>query len=108
MTNSSLSDAYPYYLPLGTDMPVGVRPSCSSCLKKTMNIFQSAASNNTQLVSRTYITAAQQIDMACGPDFVPETIEYKASSSASRLYADSQVSFAPILTLLLMAAAILP
>jgi hypothetical protein len=105
MTNSSLSDAYPYYLPLGIDMPVGVRPSCSSCLKKTMNIFQAAASNTTQLASKTYVTAAQQIDLACGPDFVPETIEYKTSASPRSV--DSRAAFSPFLALLILAIALL-
>jgi hypothetical protein len=69
-----------------------------------MIIFQAAASNSTQLVSKTYVTAAQQIDLACGPDFVPETIEYKAASSRS---IDSQAAFSPFLALLLMAIAFL-
>jgi hypothetical protein len=103
MTNSSLSDAYPYYLPLGTDMPVGVRPNCSPCLKRTMDIFQAAASNTTQPVSRTYITAAQQIDLACGPDFVPETIAYKASASPRST--DSRIAFSPVLAIFLLAVA---
>lgn len=106
MTNSSLSDAYPYYLPLGTDMPVGVRPSCSPCLKNTMTIFQAAASNSTQPVSRTYITAAQQINLACGPEYVPESVEYKASSARGRS-ADSRAALSPILVILLMVLAVL-
>jgi hypothetical protein len=48
-----------------------------------MNIFQAAASNTTQPISRTYLTAAQQINMACGPDYVRETIEYKNSAGTS-------------------------
>ncbi|KAF2427358.1 hypothetical protein EJ08DRAFT_593014 [Tothia fuscella] len=81
MTNSSLSDAYPYYLPLGTDMPVGVRPTCGSCLRNTMSIFQSAASNTTQPASRTYMTAAEQVNVACGPDYVRASIDFKASGA---------------------------
>jgi hypothetical protein len=68
-----------------------------------MNIFQAAASNSTQPVSRTYITAAQQIDLACGPDFVPETIEYKASASSRS--ADSRFAFSPLLAGILLAIA---
>ena len=72
--NASLADAYSYYLPLGTSMPVGTRPSCSDCLKRTMNIYRTYAANSTQPISRTYASAAQQVNMACGIEWVSDVI----------------------------------
>jgi hypothetical protein len=71
-----------------------------------MTIFQGAASNQTQPVSRTYITAAQQINMACGPDYVPETIEYKPTSGSGRA-ADLRATLSSMVALLIMVVALL-
>ncbi|MCJ1478506.1 hypothetical protein MMC13_007186 [Lambiella insularis] len=71
---SSPSDPFPYYLPLGFSLPGASRPTCSSCLQQTMNIFAAAASNLTQPVSLDYNNAAVQIDQVCGPTFVNSTV----------------------------------
>ena len=85
VTNAtSVADAYPYYIPLGTPIPGGVRPSCNGCLKNTMNIFAGAASNQTQPVSKTYVGAAQQVDLSCGPEFVQQSV--KTSGAPDRLF----------------------
>ncbi|KIW02664.1 uncharacterized protein PV09_06101 [Verruconis gallopava] len=83
--NGSLADAYSYYLPLGTTMPVGTRPSCSDCLKRTMGIFRSYASNSTQPISTTYVSAAQQVNMACGPEWVSDVIQKTSDASIASL-----------------------
>lgn len=101
-SNSSLADAYSYYLPLGTSMPVGNRPSCSGCLKKTMAIYRSYASNTTQPLSRTYVAAAQQVNMACGPDWVSDAVETTSSASLARI-ASSATLLVPLLAGALMA-----
>jgi hypothetical protein len=75
----SLADAYSYYLPLGNTMPVGNRPSCSDCLKKSMAVYRSYASNTTQPLHDTYSSAAQQVNMACGPDWVSDVVEASTS-----------------------------
>jgi hypothetical protein len=61
-----------------------------------MNIFRAAASNSTQPVSKTYLTAAQQINMACGPEYIIETIDYRSWSIKT---VDSSAVLLPILTL---------
>ena len=74
-TNSTNpSDSYPYYLAIGLNFPGGSTLTCDSCLQNTMGIFASFASNKTQPLSATYVTAAQQIDQICGPTFVNSSI----------------------------------
>ncbi|KAF2110056.1 hypothetical protein BDV96DRAFT_501636 [Lophiotrema nucula] len=71
VTNTTATtDAYPYYLPLGVALPGGSRPTCNSCLVDVMAIFSSFGGNATQPISKTYNTAAQQINTYCGPNFV--------------------------------------
>lgn len=84
ITNTtSTSDAYPYYIPLGVALPGGSRPTCNQCLKQTMGIFATAASNATQPVSQTYGNAAQQINIGCGPDFVNDTVQIKSGAATA-------------------------
>ncbi|KAL9094573.1 MAG: hypothetical protein Q9165_003132 [Trypethelium subeluteriae] len=71
---SSATDSYPYFLPLGVALPGGQPPSCNACLQSTMATFSSAASNATQPVSANYKEAAEQINEACGPNFVNENV----------------------------------
>ncbi|KAF1991822.1 hypothetical protein K402DRAFT_416350 [Aulographum hederae CBS 113979] len=78
---SSTSDAYPYYLPVGVDLPGGSRPTCNKCLKDTMIIFAGSASNATQPISQTYGNAAQQINIGCGPEFVNDNVMVNSGSS---------------------------
>jgi hypothetical protein len=65
----SPTDSYIYRIPLGIGLPAGTRPTCNGCLKETMNIFRTAATNGSQPVSQTYVTAAETINMQCGPNF---------------------------------------
>lgn len=72
-TTSAGADAYPFYLPLGVSLPGGARQTCNLCLQNEMAIFSSFAANATQPISKTYSTAAQQIDISCGAKFVNVT-----------------------------------
>ena len=86
---SSPTDSYVYYLPLGIPLPGGSRPTCSSCLQNTMAIFNQAASNMSQPVSNVYTSAAEQIDLGCGPTFANTTIapiKGSARSGASSIH----------------------
>lgn len=73
--NSSPSDSYPYYLPLGVELPGGARPTCNDCLEETMGIYANAASNASQPISQTFQDAAEQVNMGCGPNFINSTVE---------------------------------
>ncbi|KAG9711237.1 hypothetical protein KCU73_g17235, partial [Aureobasidium melanogenum] len=59
---SSPTDSYVYYLPLGISLPSTTSPSCSSCLRDTMSVFASTATNRSQPLSKVYGTAAAMID----------------------------------------------
>ncbi|KAI4213793.1 MAG: hypothetical protein LQ349_009253 [Xanthoria aureola] len=72
---SSPTDNNPYYLPLGIALPGGNQPSCTTCLRETMQIFNEAASEkNQQALIRTLPAAAQMINVGCGPGFANGTI----------------------------------
>jgi hypothetical protein len=80
ITNASkAANTYPYYLPLGEALPQLNKIDCNDCVQRTMEIF----ANTTQdgdLLSKSYETAAQQIDAKCGASWVP--LKAKASSGA--------------------------
>ncbi|KAL9037132.1 MAG: hypothetical protein Q9214_005833 [Letrouitia sp. 1 TL-2023] len=72
---SSPTDPYIYYMPLGIPLPGGSRPTCSTCLKKTMGFFyQAAKSKKDGQLSSNYVSAAQMITIDCGPGFVNDTM----------------------------------
>ena len=75
-TNASApTSSFIYYLPLGVQLPGGTRPTCNRCLRNTMSMFATYATNSTQPLSETYETAAQQVDMNCGPTFVQAEVQ---------------------------------
>lgn len=68
------SNVYFYYLPLNISLPGSSIPACTWCLANTMGIFQSAASNRALPIANTYVSAAQQVNTICGPNFVNSTL----------------------------------
>ncbi|KAJ8110289.1 hypothetical protein OPT61_g6834 [Boeremia exigua] len=95
---SSPTDSYPFYLPIGQELPGGSRPTCNSCLQDTMAIFASFSNNATQPLSKTYTSAAQQLSISCGSRFVNITaVPLKGAASPS-----STASFTPTLALIIM------
>ncbi len=84
ITNTSnLSDSYPYYTALGTNLPAASRPTCGKCLQDTMGIFAGYAANKDQPVSKTYTSTAQQVDLGCGPQFVNATVPIATISNSA-------------------------
>lgn len=79
---TSPTDSYLYYLPVGVSLPAGAMPTCDQCLKDTMGIIATSASNKTQPSSLTYVDAAQMINLKCGPTFVNATIPPAAHSGS--------------------------
>ncbi|KAK0646292.1 hypothetical protein B0T16DRAFT_158507 [Cercophora newfieldiana] len=73
-----------YYLPLNISLPGSAIPTCSSCLQQTMNVFQAATANRKQYLASNYKSAAQQINLMCGPSFVEEELAVEISSGAIR------------------------
>ena len=82
MNASAPTSSYIYYLPLGVQLPGGTSPACNMCLRNTMAIFATYASNISQPISTDYGTAAQQVDMYCGPKFVDATVQSTSSALA--------------------------
>ncbi|OAX78781.1 hypothetical protein ACJ72_06909 [Emergomyces africanus] len=84
ITNTSNpANAYVYYLPLGMPLPGSSRPSCNKCLQATMQSFSIAATSDNQPISKTYLPAAQQINIGCGPSFVVAAVKLGSANGAS-------------------------
>ncbi|KAF9698957.1 hypothetical protein EKO04_003083 [Ascochyta lentis] len=96
--SSSTTDSYPFYLPIGQELPGGARPTCNSCLQDTMAIYASFANNATQPLSKTYTSAAQQLSISCGSKFVNITAAPLKGAAAPA----SSASLTPALALTLM------
>ncbi|KAK9248591.1 hypothetical protein V1506DRAFT_452395 [Lipomyces tetrasporus] len=89
VTNSTNpGDSYLYYLPLDVSLPGGTRAGCSSCSQDIMSIFLNFAGNSSLSISRTYVPAAQQINVYCGPNFASTAVP------VDRVSTTSSVSFA--------------
>lgn len=76
------TETYIYYLPLNNSLPGGTVPVCGSCLQDTMAIYHVATSNRHQPIAYTYQSAADQVDMLCGPSFANQTLPNEIVSSA--------------------------
>jgi len=94
---SSPGDSYPYYLPIGQELPGGSRPTCNSCLQQAMSVFSYYGNNATQPLSKTYTSAAQQISIACGSTFVNVTAAPLKAAAPT-----TSVTITPTITLILM------
>lgn len=101
---SSPTDSYVYYLALNTSLPGGSQPTCNACLQSTMAVFDTASANRSQPVASTYVDAAKQINVNCGPGFVNASLP-AAVSGASR--GPAGFAPAPVLGLVTLLACVL-
>ncbi|KZM19560.1 uncharacterized protein EKO05_0004185 [Ascochyta rabiei] len=99
--SSSTTDSYPFYLPIGQELPGGSRPTCNSCLQDTMAIYASFANNATQPLSKTYTSAAQQLSISCGSRFVNITAAPLKGAAAPASSASLTPTFALMLIFVL-------
>jgi hypothetical protein len=76
------ADSYIYFLPLNTSLVGGSQPSCTSCLKETMNIFEAATSDRDSALAFDYVAAAMQVNVNCGPSFVNSSLAAAVASGA--------------------------
>ncbi|KAK4972772.1 hypothetical protein LTR97_005369 [Elasticomyces elasticus] len=75
MTNTSApTSSYVYYLALGMQLPGNARPACTDCLRNTMAIFATAATNSSVPLNEDYTAAAQQVDASCGSEFAQASV----------------------------------
>ncbi|GAD92568.1 conserved hypothetical protein [Paecilomyces variotii No. 5] len=72
--SSSVMDYSIYFLPLGMNLPASGRATCNACLQATMQIFSEASESQGQPLTKTYIPAAQQLNLGCGPNYINTTI----------------------------------
>ena len=86
ITNSTTGNTYIYFLPFNKTLPGSTVPSCGYCTQQTMNLFQVATGDRRQLIANTYTSAAKQVNLVCGPNFVNETLaaEVIPNSSGAR------------------------
>ncbi|KAL8942585.1 MAG: hypothetical protein Q9216_001567 [Gyalolechia sp. 2 TL-2023] len=81
---TSPTDSYPYYLPLGISLPGGSQPTCSTCLRNMMTIFSQAADGKTQQpLAGDYLSAAQMINVGCGPGFANLSMSNRSAGQSS-------------------------
>lgn len=80
---SSPTSSYVYYLPVGVALSAGATPTCNTCLKTAMSQFAAYATNGTLPISKTYVSAAQQINLVCGPGFVDASVAVTTPTSAA-------------------------
>lgn len=86
ITNASNpSSAHFYFLPLNKTLPGTTIPNCGPCLQQTMDLYQAATADRTQPISRTYASAAEQVNAVCGPDYVNKTLAEATVPSAAAL-----------------------
>ncbi|KAG0646834.1 hypothetical protein D0Z07_6404 [Hyphodiscus hymeniophilus] len=71
---SSPTDSYIYYLPLNISLPGGSQPTCDACLKNTMAVFEAASSDRSSALTSDYVSAAMQVNVQCGPNFVNQSL----------------------------------
>ena len=76
------ADSYIYFLPLNTSLVGGSQPTCSSCLKQTMAVFEAATSDRTSALATDYVSAAMQVNVYCGPGFVNSSLATAIVSGA--------------------------
>jgi len=89
ITNASNpTDSYIYFLPLNTSLVGGSQPTCDSCLQNTMAVFEAASSDRSGALASTYVSAASQVNVNCGPGFVNASLAEAVDSAAvSNLHA---------------------
>jgi hypothetical protein len=76
------ADSYIYFLPLNTTLVGGSQPTCSTCLKQTMAVFEAATSDRSSALAFDYVSAAMQVNVNCGPSFVNSSLAAAATSGA--------------------------
>lgn len=104
MDSSSADDSYPYYTAVGLQLPTGSRPTCSSCLRDTMEIFSGYALQTNQPLSQTYLLCAIQVNQQCGESFA--STQVKSGSKVQTTNTGSQARPGKLVLLASVAMAI--
>jgi hypothetical protein len=82
-TNSTNpADFYPYYTAIGLNLPPETAPTCSQCLRQTMQIFAGYAQSADQPLAKTYLPCASQVDASCGTGFAATDVKVGSVASS--------------------------
>ncbi|KAK4039954.1 hypothetical protein C8A01DRAFT_36006 [Parachaetomium inaequale] len=104
LTNPSTT--YFYFLPLNKSLPATTVPACGYCLQQTMTLYQAATADRRQLIANTYVSAAKQANVICGPGFVNETLAAEVIPSGAAVVVRVSAWLATALPLLVGAAVV--
>lgn len=75
VSNSSAPDDYNvYFMPIGSSLSAGAKPTCSQCLQATMEIFARWAKKDGQSLDTTYLPSAKIINSKCGSEFASTNV----------------------------------
>ncbi|WEW58763.1 hypothetical protein PRK78_004231 [Emydomyces testavorans] len=80
-SENTVGNTFVYHLALGSPLPGSTRPECNKCLEATMKVYSEGAGVQQQPLSQTYKSAAQQINIGCGPSFVSEVVKTGAAGT---------------------------
>lgn len=105
MDTTNADDSYPYYTAVGLQLPIGSKPTCSSCLKNTMAIFAGYAVQKDQPLSNTYLASATQINAECGSGFASTQVKADSKVAANSAIKSSTTSLASVLLVVLVISA---
>ena len=81
LSSPNPSDLSPYYTALGLNLPANSNPTCSACLKQTMQIFAQYAVRKEQPLAGTYLSCAGEIDVGCGAEFADANLKVGSANS---------------------------
>lgn len=112
LANSSLpnsqADYNLYFIPFGTGLPSGSRPSCSDCNAELMATYaQYGSLDGTIPLAQTFNSAKDLVNIACGPSFISASETVAAASgpavtSTTSLANRTAISFMSFVVLALM------
>jgi hypothetical protein len=75
VSNSSAPDDYNvYFMPIGSALGTGAKPTCSQCLQATMDLFANWAKKDGQSLVTTYLPSARIINAHCGAGFASTNV----------------------------------
>ncbi len=77
------SSVYFYRLPLNKTLPGTTIPGCGYCLQQTMAIYHAATADRKQMIALTYVDAAKQVNLICGPGFSNETLAAEVTGNGA-------------------------
>lgn len=105
MSTPNADDSLPYYTAVGLQLPIGSKPTCSTCLKNTMTVFAGYAVQKDQPLSNTYLGSATEINAVCGSGFASTQVKSVSKVATNNAIKSSTTGFASVFLVVLIASA---